>query len=107
MNGLLKMGLLVAGVIVALVLLVFWGKLWSEVANQQTEDVAVGEPTTEPVIPKSLEQVALEEYAIEYEGAPRVEVNNDLCDVVKEQCQAQGIRDCEDYEMCKAGVSRQ
>lgn len=64
-------------------------------------------PTMVPEIPEPLEQIALEEYAIEFEGAPRIAADVELCNIVKDQCQTQKIKNCEDYETCLSGISNQ
>jgi hypothetical protein len=72
---------------------------------ERAEGPTVTAPATLPEIPQPLEQVALEEYAIEFEGAPRIAVDVELCNIVKEQCESQKIRDCEDYELCLDGTA--
>ncbi len=106
MNGLLKVILAVAVLMVVLAGAALWFNAQKDSGKQLAQQEAAG-PTMAPEIPQPLEQVALEEYAIEFEGAPRIAADVELCNIVKDQCKTQGIRNCEDYEMCLSGISGQ
>lgn len=108
MNGLIKVIISVAVIMAA----VAGSALWLYMDNGQSQTGQIGQengsaPAMAAEIPAPLELVALEEYAIEFEGAPRVAADVELCNIVKAQCQAQHIRVCEDYEMCLSGIAGQ
>ncbi len=104
MNNAIRIVVLVVVVIVITVLVGVWGKMWlgsqngSSVEQDQFSDVLAD-------IPIELFEVAEEEYAIEFEGnEPVVDIDQDFCDIVKSQCEEQGIKNCEDYKTCVEGM---
>jgi hypothetical protein len=105
MNNVLKIFLLLAGAITIIVLITLWARMWLGGQNESSSELNVVNNTLSPDIPKSLSEVAEEEYAIEFEATePVPEIDSQFCNFVKEQCEEQGIQNCEDYKMCVEGV---
>lgn len=106
MNNTIKIFLLLATVIIIIVLIITGTKTWLD--SQKQADTELNETATilSPDIPEKLSEIAEEEYAIEFEAdEPAVDIDAQFCDLVKSQCEKQGIKNCEDYKMCMEGVN--
>ena len=100
--------------ILVLLLLVVWGfvLLGERAAREDSAEGGAVEQQLEDEltadIPEEMADVAEEEYAIEFEAAnePLPEINEEFCGFVKEQCDNQGVKNCEDYKTCMEGIKQ-
>lgn len=105
MNNVVKLFLSLVIVVIITILIGTWARMW--LGNQRQVDTSLNEAISSlsPDIPQELFDVAEEEYAIEFEAeGTAVEIDMRFCELVKKQCEEQGIKNCEDYKMCLEGV---